>query len=255
MRVQCHAEDVAKRIVELVLVGARLRRIEPDSQRTYDFELRDAVGHHYGAVEVTVSLNARAKSDNSQLQRQGAIVKAIHCRKSWCIQVLAGVDVRQVRDSVDAYLGAIEADGIDRFASIDGHVPSVGRILRELHILSGSVRRWEQPGNLRIELCGEAGVVDSEVAVRAALKEVCKKVAKTKFDGVKERHLAIYIDPTNYLPWKALVDCEPPSEPPRLPDPFTDIWVFAENRSNGYIVWRAGNLLPWCRTTVALAQS
>jgi len=58
--------------------------------------------------------------------------------------------------------------------------------------------------------------------------------------------LAVYVYLTNYLPWCALVDFEPPPDLPQLPSEITDIWVFSEARSeHEYIVWRAGTFAPW----------
>jgi hypothetical protein len=202
-------------------------------------------------VEVTVSLDEAVKHTNSRIQKAGQAVETKLCKKDWWIQTEPGADVREIRSKADAYLAAIEADNIERFfGPIDWRNPSVGRIFRDLRVYSGSVLRWKDPGHIRIDLLGGGGRVSANTTVEAALREAYKadNPAKLAAANTNQRHLVIYVDPTNYLPWKALLDSGPPSESPKLPTAITDIWVFTETRfEHEYVVWYASALSPWRR--------
>jgi hypothetical protein len=118
-------------------------------------------------------------------------------------------------------------------------------------VYNGSVQRWKNPGHIWIDLLlGGGGFVTANTAVEAALREARRVDNRNKLAAANtnQRHMVIYLDPTNYLPWKALVDCEPPAESPQLPTEITDIWVFTETRSeHEYIVWQGSALLSWRR--------
>lgn len=228
----------------------RMEKIQPAPPRTHDFDLRDSNGLIISAVEVTVSLYQAAKHTNACIQKDGPAPTKL-CRKDWWIQIEPGADIREIRSKADKYLAAIEAERVERFfGPIDWRTPSVGRIYRDLRVYSGSVQRWKDPGNIWIDLCGGCGPLTARAAIDAALLEACKSDNRKKLAAANKdsRLLVIYVDPANYLPWKALVDSDPPAESPRLPIEITDIWAFTEARSgNEYTVWQASALSPWRR--------
>lgn len=58
----------------------------------------------------------------------------------------------------------------------------------------------------------------------------------------------MYVDPLNFLVWKALLDCDPPTEPPPLPEEITDVWAVTDSREKDqYRVWK-GNRETNCRS-------
>jgi hypothetical protein len=249
-KVQDHAEAVAVRLIEAVLVGTRMVKIEPEPPRTHDFDLLDSNGYISAAVEVTVSLDEATKRTNSRIRKIGP-VKTKLCKNDWWVQTEPGADIRKIQCEVDERLAAIEADGIERFLfPIHWRKPSVERIFRDLRVYSGSVLRWKAPGYIRIDLRGGGGLVSGNFTVDAALREACKKDNREKLvsANTNQRHLVVYVDPTNYMPWKALVDSVPPSDSPQLPTEITDIWVFAKTAfEHEYITWHASALSPWRR--------
>src|SRR5437867_11468902 len=111
-KVQDHAEAVASRLIETVLVGTRMKKIRPAPPRTHDFDLLDSNDHISAAVEVTVSLDEAVKHTYSRIRRGGQTVETKLCKKDWWIQTEPGADIREIRCKADAYLAAIEADGI-----------------------------------------------------------------------------------------------------------------------------------------------
>jgi hypothetical protein len=249
-KVQDHAEAVASRLFEALFVGARMEKLQPDPPRTHDFDLLHSNGK--SAVEVTVSLNEAVKHTEMRI-RKGGLAKTELCKKTWWIQTAPGADIRKIRREADPHLADIESDGVERFfCPTDWHTPSVGRIFRALRVSSGSVISWKGPG-IYIDLGPMGGRVDANAAVEAALREARKADNRTKLGATNanKRYLVVYVDPaSNYLPWKALQDFAPPSEPLQLPVEVTDIWIFTETRTRSqheYVVWQASASSPWRR--------
>lgn len=248
-KVQDHAEAVASCLIESVLVGTRMKKIRPEGSRTHDFDLLDPNGHIVAAVEATVSLDKAAKKTSIRI-RQGGPVKTKLCKKDWWIQAEPGAGIREIRGNADKYLADVEAAGIERFLGpVDWRKPAVERIFRDLRVYSGSaVVRWKDPGHIWIDLPGAGGRLTASNVVEAVVREAPSNLKKLAAANTNQRHLVIYIDPTSYMPWKSLVDCDPPSEPPRLPREITDIWVITETRSgHEFVAWQASALSPWRR--------
>ena len=102
---------------------------------------------------------------------------------------------------------------------------------------------------------GGGGSVDARTVIKAAWREVLKSDNRRKLgvSGVDERHLAVYVYLTNYLPWYALVGFEPPPDLPQLPPEITDLWLFSETRSpDEYVVWRANKASRWHSQRIVL---
>ena len=248
-KVQDHAETVASCLIEAVLVGTRMKKIRPERLRTHDFDLLDPNGHIIAAVEVTVSLDKTVKETIIPI-RNGGPVKTKLCKKDWWIQAEPGADIREIRRNADKYLADVEAAGIERFLGpVDWRKPTVERIFRDLRVYSGSaVVHWKDPGHIWIDLPGAGGRVAASNVVEAVMREAPNNLKKLAAANTDQRHLVVYLDPANYLPWKSLVDSDPPSESPHLPTEITDIWVITETRSaHEYIAWRTSALSPWQR--------
>jgi hypothetical protein len=183
-------------------------------------------------------LDKAVKETNIRIQDTGPIRTRL-CEKDWWIQAEPDADIREIRRNADAYLAAVETDGIERFLGpIDWRIPSVKRVFRDLRVYSGSAAiHWKNPGYIWVDLPGRGGRVTANNAVQAVLRETrynCRKLAPA---NTNQRHLVVYLDPTNYLPWKSFVDSDPPSGSPQLPTEITDIWVMAETGSaREYIV-------------------
>jgi hypothetical protein len=92
--------------------------------------------------------------------------------------------------------------------------PSVERIFRALRVYSGSAVVWKDPGYIWNDLTGGGGRVTANKVVEAALREAPNNLKKLAAANTNRRHLVVYLDPTNYLPWKSLVDCDPHRDHP-----------------------------------------
>lgn len=248
IKVQDHAEAVASRLIETFCLGTRMEKIQPQPPRTHDFDLLDSNDHIVAAVEVTVSLDEEAKHTNSRIRRNGA-AKTKLSKKDWWIQTEPGADIKAIGSKADEYLAAIEADRIERFfGPIDWRRPSVGRIFRDLRVYSGSVMRWKDPGYILIDLRGGGGRVRAHTVVEAALREADNNRKKLAAANANQGHLVVYVDPTNYLPWRALLDSEPPPEAPQLPTAITDMWIFTETGfAHEYVAWHTSTHSAWRR--------
>ena len=255
-----HAESIAQQLVEAVVVGSRMEYRVDQSGGQHDFHLHNPDGS-LAAVEVTSSVDQVLEQTYARLRNTrngGATVKTKLCKKDWMVHPALVADPRRLRSSVDRYLADIEAEGIDRFwGPTDVNSPSVERIYRDLAVISGSVfPHWKEPGQIGIALPSRGGAFKKAgAAVEAGEKEAFKDDNRKKLgaSGATERHLVVYVFLTNYEPWCALVDCDPPAEPPRLPPEVTDLWLFSEARSaNEYRVWRGRASSPWSCQTLRL---
>lgn len=252
-----HAETVAKRVLEAVLPCTM--EYEPEqSHGEYDFELR----YHSGA---TAAVEATASVDQLQTEtiaaicggRKSSIVPALRCRKSWYVSPAMTARIVKIRKEVDEYLSRVEQAGIENFYWVRDEHPSVEAICSDLGILSGSVIHGDTSPKIRIALPVGGGAVGAITAVQAGEKEAWKQDNRDKLGAAKtaERHLVVYIDLMNGLPWVALTDFAPPLAAPKLPPEITHLWLVAdEGQADEFIVWHASTKEPWAslRITTSL---
>jgi hypothetical protein len=249
-----HAETVAQRLLEAVLIGTRMVYRVNQSRGEHDFDLHYPDGR-VSAVEVTSSVDEGGERTNAAIldkRKGGPAVKTKLCEKDWYVHPVPGANINKIRDKIDEYIAAIESAGIEKFFffSQKDH-PSVERIYADLGVVSGSVfPYWKEPGFIKIAPPGGGGALNASTVIEAVEREAFKNDNRRKLgaSGAAERHLAVYVYMTNYLPWGGLVDFEPPSDLPKLPSEITDIWAFSETRSDHeYVVWRASTSLGWRR--------
>ena len=151
-----HAEILAQRLIESVLVGSRMVYRAYQSQGQHDFELHYSDGR-VSAVEVTSSVDAQTERTDAAIldkRKGGAFVKTKLCNKDWYIHPVAGANINKIRSKVDEYLAVIESAGIEKFFffffSAADH-PSVERIYADLGVVSGTVfPHWKEPGYIGI---------------------------------------------------------------------------------------------------------
>jgi hypothetical protein len=241
------AERAAKSVIEAVIRGGRMEFHSDQSHSIVDFDLEYADGT-VAAVEATASVNQQRLVTEARVRKGGHFVGRSQCRKDWFVFPSVGADIRRIRENVDQYLAAIEADGLSQFhnqADADLYA-SVQRIVEDLNIEGGGVVHWKTPG-IGLGGLGWSGTVSAHHVQAAVEHEANKEDNKKKLlaSGRAERHLFVHIDPTNSQSWIAVRDLAPPDSPPRLPMQITEVWVAACAGSvNGWIVWR-GNSAGW----------
>ena len=248
-----HAEAVAKRLFESVFVGSHMNYRDSQSKGEYDFDLCYADGC-ISVMEVTSAVDEVVELTNAAIldkKKGGSAIKTKLCKKDWYITPARGANIKRIRADSDRYLASIESEGRETFfGPTNCDSLSVERIYLDLHVISGAVIRWKEPGYIRIAPPGGGGPVGASIVINAVKREAWKDDNRRKLStaGTQERHLAVYVYLTNYLPWCALVDFEPPLDLPQLPPEITDIWAFSESRSeHEYVVWRAALFSPWRR--------
>jgi hypothetical protein len=193
------------------------------SQGQHDFDL-----HHpdssVSAVEVTSAVDKTVEQTNASIRdpkKGGPMVKTRLCKKDWLVHPALTANINLIRSRVDEYLAAIESEAIERFyAPTDWQNPSVERIYHDLGVVAGSVfPHWRKPGQIGIGLPGGGGPLNARAATEAAEREAFKGDNRRKLGaaGTNGRHLVVYVYVTNYLPWCALCDLDPPPDLPRLP--------------------------------------
>lgn len=256
-----HPELISKTIIESFRPGCEMKYNADQSNGEHDFVLLCGNGA-IAAVEVTMSTSQLMRETHARISdpSKGAqFVEATLCKKGWCVDPIEGADIRKIRGSVDAYLAPIEAAGVEGFfmPTDAAESPAIWAIFCDLGIESGFVSKWKPPENrICINFPSDGGKVEMRVAIDAILREANKPDNTRKLANAGpnlERHLFIYVDPLNYLPWKVLIDTSPVDEIAVLPDEITNIWVASETRSpNEFAVWTAQNGGRWQATKVIL---
>jgi len=246
-----HSERVAKRVVETVLQGSRLDYRSAQSNGEFDFDLRYDDGT-LAALEVTLSIDrVQAETVAAILDEKkgGSTLPATKCKKSWIVFPTSGASINGIRKKVDDYLSQLESDGIEGFYWTDHHrSPQVRKICGELNLISCSTIELGIDPIIRISLPGGGGAVGASDAIEAGENEAQKDDNRKKLGAARtaQRHLVVYITPSNGLPWMGLTSFQPPSTLPNLPPEITSLWLIGSTESaDKFIVWRASVSEPW----------
>jgi hypothetical protein len=254
-----HAETLAKTVIETILPNSKMSFREDQSQGGHDYDLYLSDGR-ICAVEVTASVDQIAEQTRVAIldSKKGKFtIMRVLCKKDWLIHPTSGASINLIRRRVDEYLSAIEMDGIERFFSATDPHPSVKRILLELGIESGAAFEFKERGHM-LSLPGEGGAVGPQRVFEAVKREAFKIDNRSKLQkaGTEERHLAVYIDQGNFLPWHSLISFSPQPVPPDLPAEITHIWAFTEAlEGENCVVWHAYKDSRWSRIEIGLARN
>lgn len=124
----------------------------------------------------------------------------------------------------------------------------VQQVCHELRVKNGSVILTQASPVIRVASPVGGGAVGPSIAIEAGEREAWKQDNREKLGAARtaERHLVVYIDTMNGLPWVALTDFEPPSTLPNLPAEITWIWLVGHGKeANEFTVWYASSKEPW----------
>jgi hypothetical protein len=272
------AEKIAQLVVEASFPGAKMKFNENQSHGECDFDLYYAHGT-VAAVEVTESADQNQKWMTGKLNPKngGSVIKAKHCKKSWMIFATDAKTIPAIREKADEYLAEVEQAGQQSFYWLDAVTtrlqreaglekvlpPCVPRcvedICYDLKIMKGSAISEEGPPKIFISHPVRGGAVGPSVALKAGDRECKKNDNRKKLGAAKkaDRHLVVYVDVTNGLPWCALMDSEPPAELPELPEELTHIWLIAYsgevNSKDAFVVWRASATEIWRKFKISIS--
>ena len=134
----------------------------------------------------------------------------------------------------------------------------VEKLCYDLQIRSGAIVGKGGSPQIFINHPVRGGAVDPSVAIESGEREAWKDDNRKKLGAAKtdERHLVVYVD--SGLPWIALIDFEPPSAAPKIPQEISHIWLIGhsgEASKNEFVVWRAGRGQPWHSQRVVVHQN
>jgi hypothetical protein len=254
-----NSEAIAKGVLESVVPGATMHYHTVQSGGMHDFDLEYPDGRIV-PVEVTASVDEQWMSTIAAIRRPrtgGQFVCRVKCRKDWYVipQFRESLSINEIRQSVDTYLADIEAEGRDRFvAPADAyHSPTVRRIWSELGIEAGYTLVWNPPGRIGIALPGQVARIDAKAVEAAVLAEAAKSdnLKKLRVSSAAERHLFVYISPSNWPVWASINEGTPPPNAPNLPPEVTHVWAVAMTRhQNKYVVWTATATSHWVRPSL-----
>lgn len=241
------SEQVAIHVLERIYSSANVKFRDSQCNGEYDIDVRGEGVH--AAIEVTASAREDSIRTLDKIAKEKTYVAATLCKSSWLIHFRPDVRIRKAVQTVDGYLSAIEADGIEHF--FEGSHPetsSVSSALTDLGISVGSALRLPAPARIWLggpsDGCGS--IVNGQDLQSAVKLEAWKQDNRKKLamSGCAQRHLFVYVDPTNEHAWQAMVCRTLPEEPLLLPAEITHAWVAAES-PDGIIVWAAESGGKW----------
>ena len=246
------SEFIAKAAVEHCLPGSTMDYQPSQNNGECDFLLRYSNGLTV-PLEVTVSTNPKLRATIAAIKGRNPgehLVKADSCKKDWVVHPLAGANIKSIRSRVDSYMAKIEHLGLTKFSAYSDapKYEPVEAVFRDLGIEAGFVTQWKTPGMIGIMYPGSGGLVSAAELLIAIDAEASKddNVRKLTVPGNSDSHLFIYIEMENFLPWKVLVDTDPPNELPTVPPQISHVWTVARTRDvDTYRVWLFTRSAPW----------
>lgn len=242
------SEFIAQAVVEHFLPGCTMD-YQPDQHNgECDFLLRYSNGITV-PLEVTVSTKQKLRATIAAIKERNS-VKVDSCKKDWVVHPLADADIKSIRSHVDSYVAKIEQLGLIRFVAYSDapQYEPVKAIFRDLGIEAGFVTRWETPGVIGVMYPSSGGLVSAAELLAAIDTEASNdgNIRKLTVPINSDSHLFISIDMYNYLPWKVLVDTDPPNDPPKVPRQISHVWTVARTRDiDTYRVWLFTRSGPW----------
>lgn len=244
-----YSEAVSKRVLEAILPGATLVYRSAQANGEYDFDLRYSDGT-VAAVEVTAAVDQTLTETIAAVRSKkkgGSIIKAAACKKSWLIFPAKGASINTIRAAADGCLAHLEHQGIDRFYCVSTS-PSVRNICCQLQVTGGGVISSETEPTIRIAFPIGGGAVGAATATTTGERESWKPDNRKKLGAATtaERHLVVYLDAGNGLPWTALTSFAPPSSAPQIPDEVTHLWLIGPTDiADEFIAWRGDTGAAW----------
>ena len=251
-----YSEMVSKGVLEKVLPGAILNFRLIQSHGEYDFDMRCPDGTA-AAVEVTAAVDEILMNTVGAIRGKragGSVLKAVACKKSWVVFPAKGASIPSIRTEIDRALAELEREGIEGFSWVSRGSPSVREICSRLQITGGGVLSSEGEPTIRIAFPIGGGAVGPSLAIRVGEIEAWKDDNRRKLGAAitPERHLVVYVDPSNGLPWTALTSFTPPSCLPNLPAEITTLWLIGQIEGRGEcVVWHANTRSAWSSKKVA----
>jgi hypothetical protein len=191
----------------------------------------------------------------SSKKKGGSIIQATACKKSWLIFPAKGASINTIRTAADGCLAHLEHEGIDSFHCVSTSA-SVRNICCQLQVTGGGVISSETEPTIRIAFPIGGGAVGAATATTAGERESWKPDNRKKLGAATtaERHLVVYLDAGNGLPWTALTSFAPPSTVPGIPDEVTNLWLIGHSENEDeFVVWYASTNEIWRSTRVLCA--
>ena len=259
------SEAIAKAILEYLVPGASARYLQDQSAGTHDFDL-EYPDWRIVPVEVTTSVDEKWMRTNAAIRDQrkgGPFVGRAICEHDWYVfpALRGGRSINRIRQHVDKYLAAIEAERLGQFvAPADAwRFSSVQRIWADLDIEAGYTLILDPPGRIAIAPpADQVARADGRGVEEAVLKEANKtdNLAKLRAVGGAERHLFVYIDPANFPAYLAITEGDLPPGVPPLPAEITHVWAATMISSHSeYAVWTATSVRSWESAGIVTIES
>ena len=117
-----------------------------------------------------------------------------------------------------------------------------------LQITCGGVISSEIEPTIQVAFPVGGGAVGATTATKTGEREAWKQDNRKKLGASRmaERHLVVYIDAGNGLPWTALTSFLPPSTMPQLPEEITNLWLIGHGENEDeFVVWYASTNETW----------
>jgi hypothetical protein len=257
------SEKVAQKVIERIFTGSKMIFREKQHESLPDFDLHYPNGV-IAVVEVTESVDedwlatyaavAKGWTKSAKASKSKYPVRAVKCQKSWAVYVNAKVNLKNLFPRVDEHLAALETLGCRQFP------PE-----REPEDWEAVLDIYDKPDQLGVDFAsvvepvspypiigvlspGRGGSVSPDKFWRAIEVEAKKgdNIQKLSKFLDRERHLFIYFDSRNILPWRVLVTQKPQLDIPFIPAEITHVWAAAiPDSGDRAIVWRMERNKNW----------
>jgi len=252
-------ESIAKLVLEAILPDATLEYRLVQSHGEYDFDLLYADGT-VAALEVTGAVDQTLMKTVGAIRGKragGPVIKPSLCKKSWVIFPSNGASIPKIRADADRCLARLEKEGVGNFSCVSSSA-TVQEICCQLQITGGGCFSAGCSPKIRIEFPIGGGAVGASLAIEAGEKEASKQDNRKKLGDAKSamRHLVVYIDASNGLPWSALTNFAPPPVLPVIPDEITNLWLIGPTEEeHQFVGWYASTHEIWRSIRVVLPSA
>jgi len=239
------ADDrVVKGLLQRCLPGVEVCLHDDGTQdQMYDLDLRWPDGH-VAALEVTTHTSEQMLRLGHRIGQQGHVV-ATEAARDWFLWLAVGTDdVQRVRAKADHLLALVERAGVTRLGEREARSSvAVARVRRQLGVNYGFSREAKDRPRIVVSLPMDWFFVQPEAVNEAVEDHARRNAVKLARSGLEERHLFVLMVPP-LRAWTALVEREPPTAPPQLPEAVTTVWA-ASYRQGEPVVWRVRRSGCW----------
>lgn len=247
-------EKIVKQVLEKYL-NTKLKYNEFQANGECDFEIY--CKNKNIPVEVTRSVDETLEKMKKELKRNKfSRIERNKSDKSWWVILKKEALLKSIKPQIDDLLYGLEQNNIDIFSSIYSYKHSnldesfrrTINKLRKLNIDYAKMKNFSNNQGIIILDFPGAGTKVEEENINIMVKKECNKSDNLRKlnKNMKARHLAIYVDESNYDCWKPMVDISKPLTSPKLEIENVTVWLIT-SVSNVFVILQSKNNSKWVK--------